>query len=78
MHHSAMNAIDNLQQVYHQNRQAIEQRLRDEIDLFRTERAKLNPRSPHEAERWSAEMYSKLLQRREYLLQLLSTQACPA
>lgn len=71
-------AVQQLQQTYRQNRHAIEQRLRTEIEQFRSERDKLNPRSPHEAERWSADIYTKLLQRREYLLRILSSEACTA
>ena len=73
MHQNAPSSAQNLQHTYRQNRQAIEQRLRNEIEQFRSERDKLNPRSPLEAERWSAVIYNKLLQRREHLLSILAT-----
>lgn len=78
MHQNATVAVQQLQQAYRQNKHAIEQRLRNEIEQFRNERDKLNPRSPHEAERWSADIYNRLLKRREHLLHILSTEACTA
>lgn len=78
MQHHPTSTTPDLHHAYHQNRQAIEQRLRNEIAQFRSERDKLDPRSTLEAERWSAAIYNKLLQRREQLLRILSTGSCTA
>lgn len=65
-----------LQQTYLEKRQAIELRLRTDIDHFRRELDKLDPHSGLEADRWSASLYHKLVERRTKLLNTLFPETC--
>ncbi len=56
---------------YLQQKQAIENRLRDEIEHFRAELSKYNPHSKCEVERWTAGVYQSLLERRTNLVRML-------
>ena len=60
-----------LQLIHMGDKQAIERRLRNDIEQFRYELDKLDPRSPTAADRWSATIYQNLLERRTRLLNTL-------
>ena len=74
MEHANIATLREFHQRYRAEKQAIEQRLRAEIELFRNELSKFNPHSHCEIERWNIGIYQSLLQRRGRLLRLLFEQ----
>ena len=71
MEHANIATLREFHQRYRAEKQAIEQRLRAEIELFRNELDKFSPHSRCEIERWNFGIYQELVQRRSRMLQLL-------
>ena len=63
--------IESQHQEYLEQKRAIEQRLRQEIEHFRSELHKHNPHSHCEVERWTAGVYQSLVERRTNLMRML-------
>lgn len=75
MEDTNLTALYEFHQGYQLRRQAIEQRLRGDVELFRNELNKLNPDSRSDVERWNFGIYQQLVQRRNRLLRILFEQA---
>lgn len=64
-------ALHDIHRCYRQHKQIIEERLRTEIELFRSELQKFNPHSRCAIERWTFGIYQATLKRRVRMLQML-------
>lgn len=71
MEYVDVTTLQGFHQRYQAQKQVIADRLRDDIELFRSELSKFNPHSKCEVERWNFSIYQTLLQRRSRLLEIL-------